>query len=142
MINYPCHQMGRWGKKSLIFFFPPKCISECGFDWGNDSHMLIDDQRLVLIRNTDMGCYQDRRLYVYMCVCVCLQLSSRVFRSTNNRRKQIWLYIELYVFPLQIYIQICIVWTLYWDIFSLPTKVIANLSHAVNTVGNYSWRNQ
>lgn len=57
VINYPCHQMGRWAKKkSLIFLsFFPQMISECGFDRKNDNHMLMDDHRLVLIKNTDRG---------------------------------------------------------------------------------------
>ena len=64
---------GTMSKKSQnsFFFLFPKCISEWGFDWGNDSHMLMDDHELVLIRNTDMGCYQDGGLILCVCVCVC-----------------------------------------------------------------------
>lgn len=56
---------------SFFFIFSTKRFSEGGFDWGNDSHMLMDDHGLVLIRNTDMGCYRDRGLSVCQRVSVC-----------------------------------------------------------------------
>lgn len=83
VINYPCQQMGRWAEKKVrcfFLFFFPKCISECGFDWRNDSHMLMDDHRLVLIKNTDRGCYQDR--WLYLCASNTMR-ASRVFINYN-----------------------------------------------------------
>ena len=119
-------------RKVKFSFFASKCVSEWGFDWCNDSHMLMDDHRLVLIRNTDTGCYQDRGLDVclcaYVCVCVCLSITPQWFfmrRGNSWCLLVIWLCVVsywLYYFP-----------TLYQTILNPFPKAVVNLSHSLHT---------
>lgn len=49
--------------------------------------MLMDDHGLVLIRNTDMGCYQDRGMCANVCLCSHMETSLKLPRKKKKKKE-------------------------------------------------------
>lgn len=94
--------------------------------------MLMDDHRLVLIRNTDMGCYRDRGLNVRQRVSVCAAIWKEKQHSQkkdpqNPEEEKRWRRAAQHIHPpihLHQYFNSLISWVRY-DL-SLRTTITAN----------------